>query len=282
MIKRLQRPTTTKIVYTDASAQGYGGYLVKRLGNVIARGTFSRIESATSSTFRELLAVKYTVLSLRDELANQAVSVNVDNFGTSRILAIGSKKPHLQSLAKDILRYCIQRNIKLIPEWVPREKNKLADYISKMSDTDNWSIDDNTFLRINNRFGPFTVDRFATFENTRLQRFNSRFHSPNTEAVNCFTEDWKGDNNWLCPPVSLIGSTIRHLNQCNGSGTLLVPIWPSAYFWPILYPDGVNMAHFVKDFMTVHPFYKSTGNNRVFVGRTKFHSLALQCNFSVT
>ena len=170
----------------------------------------------------------------------QSLQINMDNFGATRILTIGSSKPHLQELATEIFFYCFRNDIKITPEWVPRENNYEADFYSKFEDTDDWAIDKECFEYINKCFGPLTVDRFANERNKKLHRFNSRYFCPGTAHVNCFTADWSDDNNWLCPPVSLIGSAIRHLRMCKGTGTLLVPFWESSYFWPLICPDGVH------------------------------------------
>ena len=84
-------------------------------------------------------------------------------------------------------------NIKLSPKWISREQNELADYYSKTKDTDNWSIDNDSFRFINNLYGPFTVDRFANNLNQKLKCFNSKFYCPGTSHVNAFTEDWSSD-----------------------------------------------------------------------------------------
>ena len=150
------------------------------MGETLVRGRFSRIESKTSSTFRELLAVKYSISSLCSTLSGQSVRVNVDNYSPSRILSIGSGKQHLQDLAIDIFKYCLAYNIRLMPRWVPRELNIFADYLSKDIDTDDWSIDEATFASISAIFGPFTIDRFADDSNAKLTRFNSKYHCPGT------------------------------------------------------------------------------------------------------
>ena len=58
-----QTHAITKVAYSDASDNAYGGYIVKRLGNLIARGDFRPEEKAASSTVRELLEVKYVIES---------------------------------------------------------------------------------------------------------------------------------------------------------------------------------------------------------------------------
>ena len=134
------------------------------------------------------------------------------------------------------------------------------------------------FQFIAHHFGPFTIDRFADNNNSKLKRFNSKFYCPGTENVNAFTEDWSKDNNWLCPPIALVGSTIKHLKLCKASGTLLVPVWRSAYFWPILFPNGIHMASFIKDFKIVKPFFISNKSN-IFQGYTRFDCIALKVSF---
>ena len=76
-----------------------------------------------------------------------------------------------------------------IPQWIPREQNEIADYYSRIKDTDNWSIDNDSFRFINNLYGPFTVDRFVNNLNRKLRCFNSRYYCPGTSHVNAFTDD---------------------------------------------------------------------------------------------
>lgn len=105
------------------------------------------------------------------------------------------------------------------------------------------------FAKLNAKFGPHIVDRFADVHNKQLDRFNSRFWSPGTEAVDSFTCNWEGENNWLCPPGYLIPRVILHAKKTNAYGTLIVPCWHSAPFWLILYPNGVTPAKFIQEVM---------------------------------
>ena len=271
------RPVTSKMLFTDASEDGYGGFLVKRGGHAVVAGKFGAIDLTTSSTHRELAAVKYALQSLTSVLTNESITIFTDNFSASRILAVGSSKSHLQRLAIDIFRICLRNNVRLIPQWVPRELNSIADHYSKLSDTDNWSIDNHSFATLNRKYGPYSIDRFADNLNTKLNRFNSKYFCPGTSGVNAFTEDWTEENNWICPPVYLLGSVFRHLRRCHARATVILPVWQSAYFWPLLYPDGVRIANFVKDFYVFQPHFVSGGNDKVFVGRPKFRTMAFYC-----
>jgi len=88
------------------------------------------------------------------------------------------------------------------------------------------------------------------------------------------------ENNWICPPLSLIGDVLKHFRICKARGTLLVPVWQSAYYWPLLYPDGLHFAKIVKSHLVVSPFYTSTCNESVFHGYKKFKALALEIDAS--
>ena len=77
----------------------------------------------------------------------------------------------------------------------------------------------------------------------------SRFLQPGTEAVDAFSQDWSSDINWLVPPVTFIGTVLSHMRSCKARGTLVVPMWRSACFWPLLCTDGVHFNSFVADWM---------------------------------
>ena len=140
-----------------------------------------------------------------------------------RIIEAGSSREYLQSLALDIYDLCLCYDIDLFPRWVPREDNSVADKISKLCDNDNWSIDNDTFNFIQQQFGNFTIDRFADNLNKKLMRVNSKFYCPGPEDVNAFTCQWGGEYNWLCPPISLISRTLRHLRYyCSATGVSLI------------------------------------------------------------
>jgi len=111
--------------------------------------------------------------------------------------------------------------------------------------TDDWSLNCEIFAQLDSRWGPHSVDRFASHYNAQLRRFNSGFLSPGCCAVDDLSQDWHGENNWLCPPVSIIVDVIRHPRACRAVGALIAPKWPSAFFWPLLKPRPSRFASFV-------------------------------------
>ena len=172
-----------------------------------------------------------------------------DNQNVVRIIQNGSRNATLQAEALAIFAVCMNNSIHIEPEWIPREHNQLADYYSRIIDHDDWMLNPIAFGRLDSLWGPHTVDRFANSINAQVVRFNSRFWSPGSEAVDAFTCDWGEDNNWWCPPVHLVPRVIRHAQNTNAKGTLVVPQWVSSPFWPLLFPDGTSPATFVKEWL---------------------------------
>ena len=77
--------------------------------------------------------------------------------------------------------------------------NPEADRLSRSPDIHNWMLHPGIFSWLNRRFGPFTVDRFATNLNAQLPRFNTRYWEPGTEGINALAQDWSNENNFANP-----------------------------------------------------------------------------------
>ena len=130
----IPRALTICLMFTDTSDDGYRGFNLKRLNKEVCSAKFKYCEKQISSIHRELLAIKYVLVSFGEMSQNQSVQVNIDNSSACRILSAGSAKPYLQNIAIDVFNFCLKLNIKLIPQWIPREQNKLAYYYSKIKD----------------------------------------------------------------------------------------------------------------------------------------------------
>jgi len=87
-----------------------------------------------------------------------------------------------------------------------------------------------------------------------------------------------------CPPPHLVPRTLRHMRSCSAQGTLIVPLWRSAPFWPLLTTNGSHLAHFVEDWVDLLPlnttFCMGRHSSGVF-GRENlnFRVLAVRINF---
>jgi len=90
---------------------------------------------------------------------------------------VGSPKQHLQCLALDIFQLCLVNDIQIDAQWIPRDANVRADLLSRFVDQDahDWSLNCEIFAQLDSRWGPLSVDRFASHYNAQLRRLNSDF-----------------------------------------------------------------------------------------------------------
>ena len=141
-------------------------------------------------------------------------------------------REHLQELALKLFHITRLYRIRLNVTWIPRTENKRANYYSRICDYDDWGVCRGGLADISSAWVAPTIDRFADAENTHCPRFISRFYQPGTEAVDAFTQGWRGEVNLLVPPIYLIPCTIPYLELCSAEGILFLPKWESAVFWP--------------------------------------------------
>ena len=68
-------------------------------------------------------------------------------------------------------------------QWIPRDSNTQADYVSKLCDFDDWCVSHEFFEFMNSFWGPHSIDRFASYLNAHLPRFNSLFWNPGCRCI---------------------------------------------------------------------------------------------------
>ena len=84
-----------------------------------------------------------------DRLNNSGIHWFTDNQNVVRILTVGSGKGCLQDVALQKFALCMSRAIHIEPEWIPREQNELADYISRIVDYDDCFVNPAVFAWVN-------------------------------------------------------------------------------------------------------------------------------------
>ena len=245
-------PICSVTSYSDSSEYGWGGYTVN-ISGLSAKGNFSEGEAQMDSTWRELKGTFNVLCSFVKIIKGRKVRHRTDNQNVVRALTNGSKKQHLQAVTMDIFNLCIENNIDVFPEWVPRSENGSADWISKDLDKDDYMLNPNIFAAADILWGPHTVDRLSLFETRQVPRFCSRWLNPCMEVLDAFSVEWSGKNNWLFPPPYLLPKVLRHLQWSSADGTLVVPWWKTARWWPLLILPDNRFRSEVIDFLVVEP-----------------------------
>jgi hypothetical protein len=243
-------------------------------------GTWDSVEAQRSSTWRELEAAKRVLYSVKGTVHEQNVKLVMDSKNACSIVHKGSKKPDLQNIALDVFDLCTTENASVHSQWIPRSLNMTADFLSRCSDCDDWGVQSWVFKLCDARWGAHSVDRFACDYNTKCLRFNSRWWCSGSESVDAFTVCWANDNNWLVPPPRLVPKVVSKLKLDKAVGTLIVPEWRSAPFWPELCHDGVQFGTMVTDHLLlgrVDVTIPGRGNNGIFASKSlNFGMLALR------
>ena len=246
-------------------------------------GAWTMFERSKSSTWREAEAVKRVMVSSVEKLRGKRVKVFSDNKNVQSVLEVGSTKEELQSIASEVNDFCDHNCISLSVGWIPRSLNEKADHLSRCKDCDDWEVSKWVFDSLEQKWGTFTVDRFASNYNNKCKRFNSKWWVPDTEGVNALHQNWaKPENNWLVPPPRMVLLTLQKMEADKGQGALILPDWPSAPFYPVIFKG--KHTRFVKEILRLpklNIINKGLGNNGIFESNPlAFDMLALRLDFS--
>ena len=130
----------TVLATSDASSSGLAGHMSHEGKVLVAYRNFSPVEAACSSTWRELIAIKFSLESFANLLKGKSVLWRTDNYAASLIVPSGSRVPRLQAIAEEIYEFCYSLEVSLTVKWVPRENIQIADALSKIPDHDDWEV----------------------------------------------------------------------------------------------------------------------------------------------
>ncbi len=221
-----------QILQTDASDLAWGGVFQHHK----AAGTFSVTEQKYHIMYKEMLAVLLALRSLKGHLGGKRLRLQTDNTTVVAYLENGGGSlADLNLIVKEIwAELQLQGAILVSTEWIRgATQNQMADQLSREIDWDDWGLMPDVFQLITTKWH-LTIDRFANHQNHKLPRFNSRLLCPNTEAVDCFSQRWEGENNYWLPPFSLIHRVLRQVIEQKAAGVLVIPIWPAQPWWTVL------------------------------------------------
>ena len=190
-----------------------------------------------SSTYRELRALEMAIEARGQSLAGQAVRWVTDSQSAVTILRVGSMKPRCHAVAVRVWGLVHSFGIALSCIWMPRTSTEImvADDLSKNFDSSEYKLSRDDFSVLCQKFGPFCLDLFASPTSFLFKPFCSRFLCKDAVAVDAFTIDWGSlTNGFFHPPVEVVTRVLKHAQFVKAKGVLIVPVWESADFWPVI------------------------------------------------
>ena len=223
-------------LHTDAAGislknfGGWAGWTYRNGKIIVAKGIWSGEIILDHSTTQEMFAIYNTVLSFNrlNELVGKRVLVKTDNQAVYFIInKAGSRDSHVHELCKLLYWYCIDNNIRLAAAWIPRDLNSFANFYSKQTDSGDWKLDPAVFNALAHKWGPWTIDLFASYDNHQTDRYYSYFFTPTCDGVDAFHYSW-GRQCWCFPPFSLIARTLAHGRSCGARMCFICPFTPTA------------------------------------------------------
>jgi hypothetical protein len=91
-----------------------------------------------------------------------------------------------------------------------------AGTLSRELDTEDLQLNLRIFEHLQHRWGPHTIDRFASMLNAQLPRFNARWRDPLCENIDCLHMSdaaSRRENNYCNPPWSALPAMAAKLAQ---------------------------------------------------------------------
>jgi hypothetical protein len=169
-----------------------------------------REEVELSTNRRELLGF-WGLLSLEKEVRGKVLKWIGDNTTSIIWFWKGARDALVGQLVKQMWVWLAERGVNMVePRWVKSEDMKM-DALSRWEDKDNWKVADWVFQLAEESWGPHNIDRFADERNSKCKKWNSRYWTIGGEAADAFIQDWRGDNNWLVPPLRDIPRVLMYL-----------------------------------------------------------------------
>lgn len=181
----------------------------------------------------ELTAGAFAVKSFTKGKFNIHVLLRMDN--TTALTYIqklgGTRSLILAKLTKDLWEYCLSKQITLATQHLPGRNNLIADWESRhVQDSSDWLLKRSLFQALQQKWGPWTVDLFASRWNRQLKSFYS--WKPDPLEIDAFQVTWTGISGYAFPPIFLVTQQnserecIPHINNPGMARTTVVPPAP--------------------------------------------------------
>ena len=214
-------------------------------GEQVCYKQWTEVESQQSSTWRELSSIEFALKSFLPMLKHSYVKWYSESQAACTVARVGSMRKDLHEIALRVYQLCLEQKIAFEIDWIPRTELQRADFLSRLIDIDDWQITRQCFNTLEDFWGCHTLDCFANYYNTKISRFISWHWNPGCTGVDFFVQNLSGENCLVVPPITIIARAVFYLRQQKAYATVLVPFWPSSYFWPVI---TKQLAHYVVDY----------------------------------
>jgi hypothetical protein len=107
-------------------------------------------------------------------------------------------------------------SVRILPVFIPTGENILADAASRFQEIPDWQLQPSVFRAISAKWGPPTIDLFASCASKQTQHFFSWDASNNPEAVDALSQKWDFTLAYAFPPIPLLKRVVKKLETSKG------------------------------------------------------------------
>jgi hypothetical protein len=239
-------------LFTDASLAGWGAVT----GSVTVAGKWLEEDPAGRINLLELLAVDRALQqpAVQTAIRGRTVRLRLDSVVAAATLRHGSGFRLHQQVAGQVWHRLAALHVVISGvSWIPSASNP-ADGPSRLflhqrvvqplpwrgDELDEWGLTGSAFHRLQQQFGVFTVDAFAS----PAAHWCARFWTAREDAL---AQTWTGEHLLLVPPLRHIHRALQLLGSHSATGVILVPEWPAQAWWPQLLEVAVSWRRVERD-----------------------------------
>ena len=215
---------------TDASDLGWGGVLFLPDGSRFScNGRWSSKEKCLSINVRELLAIWFSLLTLREKIKCLDIKILCDNVtAVANVRKMGSvKSKEANRVAKAIWSFCEERCSFIWISHLPGVENCEADLASRFfTDDTEWALNPKFFKIACAKWGCPDIDLFASRNNKLLENYCSWVPDPFAKFVDAFSVNWgQFGFIYVFPPYRLMGRVLNKIQQEGVKALVVAPAW---------------------------------------------------------
>ena len=195
------------------------GHLQNGVGSVLS-GLWSVQERSHTINYLKLLAAFLALQTFASKLTTVAILLLLDNVTAIAYIYKMGHSDALSLLAVEIWSWCLVRNLIIHTEHLPGRENICADWESRhTADSSDWRLNQGVFRKLDEKFGPFTIDLFPSRTNHQVEIYCSWRPDPTAWAVDALSVSWKGFNLYMFPPFAVIPRCMNKLRVEGGLST---------------------------------------------------------------
>jgi hypothetical protein len=123
-------------------------------------------------------------MAFLSELKSKRLLLHEDNQSVIGVLMdLTSKSPTMMCEMRKLFLLLDTYDIKIPTRYIRSAASVWADSLSRVTDNSEWQLAPRKFCHFNDIWGTHTVDRFVSYNNKQLLRYNAMWRDGSMEAV---------------------------------------------------------------------------------------------------